>query len=202
MRTISFVPRLGRGRVRFMPPCRTGESHRKGDSQRLDRGMRSFENYIADRTEHHHPVHADLVTIEGTTIYDPYQANLRSLYFKKAWEARRRGMTWNLGLDFFEQLVTSPCDWCGRPPGQTYAQKTSGSPGCQRYDLHPVRHWGLDRVDHQDPTYSKGGLLTACPECNLARGSRTIKEFASWLAGAGQHHRQIRGRLPVPKRSS
>ena len=69
--------------------------------------------------------------------------------------SKRRGIVWNLPATLALDLLTDFCFYCGSAPLPTN---------------------GIDRVDN-GRGYEYGNVVTACAECNRAKGTRTREQF-------------------------
>jgi 5-methylcytosine-specific restriction endonuclease McrA len=72
--------------------------------------------------------------------------------------ARSRGLEYMLTPDQHDALVTGRCVYCGARPD-------------------PFN--GIDRVDNERG-YVEGNVVTACFDCNRAKGQMTVGEFERW----------------------
>lgn len=87
--------------------------------------------------------------------------------------AKQKGRVFELGLDDFRTLVTSPCLYCAEPPNHvdTYVLKSG-------LTEHLVHH-GVDRVD-SSLGYTSANTVTCCKTCNYAKGDLSLDEFCQW----------------------
>lgn len=79
---------------------------------------------------------------------------MRRLFRRYIYAANRRGHIWELSIDQFHKLTSSPCFYCGKPP----LQKT------RSYFYN-----GIDRKVNTGP-YSAANCVAACKECNFLKG--------------------------------
>lgn len=71
-------------------------------------------------------------------------------------KAKRRGLSWNLSLEQYAQLVNQPCTYCNEKKIE--------------------RGVGLDRIDNSKG-YEIENVLPCCSNCNYTRGDRyTVEE--------------------------
>jgi len=103
------------------------------------------------------------------------EAAKKGLYnFYKA-EARKRKHPFELTKEDFYALTEAPCFYCGVEPVNKYKA---------RYG-HYIYN-GIDRVDNTKG-YTRDNCLPCCKDCNIAKRTRTLKEFTSWAMRLGKH---------------
>ncbi len=90
---------------------------------------------------------------------------LKHLYRRYIYDAQRRGKEFNLSLDIFETLISSPCFYCNTPPVQVYCQKSAG------YKVPTLVYSGIDRYDN-DRGYVPGNVVPCCASCNKSKKDR------------------------------
>lgn len=76
--------------------------------------------------------------------------------------------SWDLTLDQYKVLVTSPCYYCGNPPNQYPHGVLLRRTGLKRN--------GIDRLDNSRG-YTQSNCVTCCRSCNLEKRSQTLKVF-------------------------
>lgn len=79
--------------------------------------------------------------------------------------ADKRDLEWALSDEFFFQLITSPCHYCGRSPSKRGERR---------------RRIGVDRVNN-DEGYLPHNVVPCCWKCNRAKGSQKVLAFEAWL---------------------
>jgi 5-methylcytosine-specific restriction endonuclease McrA len=98
--------------------------------------------------------HATLAAVRGNcAVYNPISRVLR------------------MTMDEYVSIVTQPCHYCGIEPNQV-----SRAPRKLMTPLDFVHH-GMDRKDNTSTVYSLDTVVTACAECNKAKGAQTYDEF-------------------------
>lgn len=88
---------------------------------------------------------------------------LRRRFISYGTSARYRGVSFSLHRELFEDLATDSCFYCGNAPKQFN---------------------GIDRVNNERG-YEFGNVVTCCSTCNVAKGTKTVMEFATWTARIG-----------------
>lgn len=96
-------------------------------------------------------------------------------YFKKIKighyknSALKRGLEFTLSDDFFMELLTSNCVYCGSEPYLLNKRMT-----------HSMYLNGIDRID-SNLGYIEGNVVSCCKICNSAKGDLTLIEFENWI---------------------
>jgi hypothetical protein len=81
--------------------------------------------------------------------------------------AKKRGQAWELDDETFDNLIQSPCSYCGRPP----RNKARGWISCDT-----MIYSGIDRVDSSQG-YTKENSVACCGRCNRWKSDATVEEF-------------------------
>jgi hypothetical protein len=82
--------------------------------------------------------------------------------------ARIRGIEWFLEDELFEAIIAYPCSYCGaRPSNKTNHRDRS------------ITYTGIDRIDNS-LGYIPGNVIPCCFQCNQAKSTFTLKQFADW----------------------
>lgn len=89
----------------------------------------------------------------------------RYAMFLYTYNAKKRGLVFDLPREDFHKLLSAPCEYCGAPP-------------------NPVG--GIDRVDN-GRGYIVGNVVPCCKICNLAKRDMSRAEFLDWLMRAARH---------------
>lgn len=80
--------------------------------------------------------------------------------------AARRGLPWELTVDQFKTLITSPCFYTGRPP--TTLKIVAGK--------HKILYNGIDRRDNTKG-YTISNCVPACTDANIAKMDLSEEDF-------------------------
>lgn len=118
--------------------------------------------------------------------HDPKESSFRGLLNYTRQNAKQRGYEFDIPLELFIDLVSSPCYWCGSEPFQSYNVAISRNGYSQRLgrteqtELGWVKYNGIDRIDNKSG-YRADNVLPCCKWCNFARNARTVDEFKEWL---------------------
>jgi hypothetical protein len=86
--------------------------------------------------------------------------------------AKKRGVSWDLTDEQFNQLTQADCHYCGRPPASVCSGR--GYNGSYTYN-------GIDRKDNTIG-YVEWNVVSCCRVCNWAKGKMSYADFALWVA--------------------
>jgi hypothetical protein len=89
-------------------------------------------------------------------------------YLKQAAKKKRE---FSLSIDDFYNLSQQNCHYCGQTP-------SNGANWRQCGDIFVYN--GIDRVDNSKG-YTKDNCVPCCKQCNRAKGTLNISEFACWI---------------------
>ena len=87
--------------------------------------------------------------------------------------ARRRGYTFELGINFFLKTIKKDCYYCGSSPSIIEEDRA------ERSDFKMHRN-GVDRKDNTIG-YIESNCVPCCTKCNLIKGSVNHDEFINWI---------------------
>lgn len=104
--------------------------------------------------------------------------NANILKYKSS--ALKRGITWGLTNEEFNEITSSNCYYCGIEPKQIC--KVGGS---RSYDCSIVYN-GIDRLDN-NKGYEPDNCVPFCKICNRAKDIMTEKEFLDWVGRVFNH---------------
>ncbi|CAH6420844.1 Hypothetical protein UVM_LOCUS264 [uncultured virus] len=90
--------------------------------------------------------------------------------------AARRGLEFSLDYDLAVVLFSSPCHYCGRPPG---VAETAGLLS------------GIDRLNN-DRGYGDHNVVACCGRCNRAKHTMTVNAFVTMCTEVAQHVEHLR----------
>ncbi len=85
--------------------------------------------------------------------------------------ATNRNLSFDLSIESFKSITSSPCYYCGKPPVQLSSNKKSHGSRWGDYLYN-----GIDRVDNA-LGYYQGNCRPCCGICNVAKGSLSEREF-------------------------
>lgn len=97
--------------------------------------------------------------------------------YKKS--AVKRGLSWWLTDDDFDELTQANCWYCARPPSNI----------CNEYKSHYIYN-GIDRWDNYYG-YSLWNVVTCCSICNYAKGTSSATEFLSMCKEVSKQHEKF-----------
>lgn len=87
--------------------------------------------------------------------------------------AIKRGLSFEIGFDYFYNTIQGNCKYCNEPPKickNKYTRKTG----------EPFERNGIDRID-SSKGYTEENTCTCCSKCNYAKHEMTLKEFKKWI---------------------
>ena len=102
----------------------------------------------------------------------PGVAMMNNLYSSCRAAARRRGLAFELTIEEFSDIVSQDCAYCGAPPLERMAKRSCGAP---MYRGAAIAN-GVDRRDNSIG-YTKANSTPCCADCNLAKLTKTDKDF-------------------------
>lgn len=119
-------------------------------------------------------------------LRNPKMSSYRGLYNRNKNAAKKRGLYWDIDFDYFQEVISRPCVWCGIEPSTKYNSCISINGYTQRKYLSNqvedgwILYNGLDRINNKDG-YRNGNICPCCKTCNFARNSLTVEEFLVWI---------------------
>lgn len=96
------------------------------------------------------------------------KSNFDNLYGKYKHGAKNRNLEFLLSKEYFKDLTSSNCYYCGKSPEQINHQ-TGRFNGYYLYN-------GIDRLNN-NIGYIEGNCVPCCKECNFAKRKMTEEEF-------------------------
>lgn len=112
----------------------------------------------------------------------PGHAAITRLMATYRWNARVKGIPFDLPREFFSVIVQLPCHYCGAPPAAIKRGKDIWS---------PLTYNGIDRVDNL-LGYTTENSVPCCKMCNTAKQAHTLEEFLDWVQRIYHHRLEIR----------
>lgn len=91
--------------------------------------------------------------------------------------AKTRGIRVSLNIKHYEELLELGCMYCG-------------------LDLKSQNGYCLDRIDNSKG-YLDNNVTPCCKDCNLAKGTRTVEDFVSWISRAAAFQQNLLKDLPL-----
>ena len=106
------------------------------------------------------------------------------VWFNYRGSAKRRNLPFSLTLERLTEIISQPCDYCGKPPSQAM------SPSQTRKRKHPIYHdfrWnGIDRIDSAQG-YVEGNVVPCCKACNELKSDKSREEFLRLVEAIYRH---------------
>jgi hypothetical protein len=96
----------------------------------------------------------------------------RALFREYQYRAVKIGVSFEMELENFIQMINKNCFYCDHPP---YNKKISFS-NKNRFFMYN----GIDRID-SDLGYIEGNIVPCCKACNLAKSTMKMEEFMVWI---------------------
>lgn len=95
-------------------------------------------------------------------------SGLISLRTRYRHSAKNKGLLFELTLDEFQKLTSSPCHYCGALPGRKIT-----------FNKKPYTTYTFNGIDRKDNTlgYVLDNCLPCCIDCNSCKGARAYTEF-------------------------
>lgn len=114
---------------------------------------------------------------------------LKRFYVIYQYAAKHRGISWNLSIEEFENLVKQNCYLCGCSPEPKSL--------CRAKHYHEeIRFNGIDRVNNS-LGYEKNNCFACCTLCNKLKNKLSLKDFYSHIERILQYYPSSNIQLPV-----
>lgn len=98
-------------------------------------------------------------------------ANMKELYRTYQKSAKKRGYSFDIPIEDFENITSSNCYYCGVEPAQVKNHREC---------FGEYTYNGIDRVNNKKG-YSVTNIVPCCKTCNSAKGVLTVEEFNEWI---------------------
>jgi hypothetical protein len=101
------------------------------------------------------------------------EAAFNDLYRRYKYDAKGKNREFNISIEKFKELVSSPCSYCGCVPSKetTYKEAYNGQ----------FIYNGLDRVNNEGG-YTIDNVIPCCEQCNKSKRGMSVQEFITWAA--------------------
>lgn len=96
---------------------------------------------------------------------------INGLFAKFKNDAKKRRISVEIGVDFFENLVLSECFYCGESPKNEFMYT---------YSKEKIKYSGIDRVN-SEKGYCEDNVVSCCWRCNSSKNNMSLSEFSIWL---------------------
>ena len=109
----------------------------------------------------------------------PYgEAAKNDLYSTYRTSANRRGLNFDIGVDFFTENVVKSCSYCG--DALTSIKKSQSKSGGD------FLYTGIDRID-SSKGYTEDNCVPCCKVCNTMKWDLTIEQFTKHINKISSH---------------
>lgn len=96
--------------------------------------------------------------------------------------AKKRGLEFNLSLEFMEKLFKSNCFYCGISPYKVMQK---------HHNNGPYIYNGIDRKDN-DLGYIEDNCVACCERCNYLKSSYSLSQFLELIRTIVSNTTQIK----------
>lgn len=104
------------------------------------------------------------------------------LFTNYQYNAKVKGVPFQLSREEFCILIASPCHYCGAPPAARMWHKDLWS---------GIIYNGVDRVNNGFG-YEEGNAVPCCRTCNVAKRDMAVEDFLAWIKRAYLHQTENR----------
>jgi len=106
--------------------------------------------------------------IENAHESSPYDAAINNIIHNYRSGARNRGLEYNIPRDYFIELTSSSCSYCGSVPSRESISKGK--------EIAVYLFNGIDRID-SSKGYVEGNVTTCCYTCNIIKSDRSVEDM-------------------------
>jgi hypothetical protein len=92
-----------------------------------------------------------------------------TMYVKNNSTRRKGNLKFELTLEEFTKLISSPCFYCNSEPYQNFYYKGKA-----------YKHGGIDRLNSYGD-YTIDNCVPSCKCCNFGKKSLDLKDFCEWV---------------------
>ncbi len=151
------------------------ESKRQYDAEHYRR--------MSNRSRWGSPEHKAIVTKKGLAKRKaPGHAATTRLMEMYKWNAKVKGVPFELTREQFSAIIAMNCHYCGAAPSMTKVGKDIWS---------PLTYNGIDRVQNARG-YMTDNAVPCCRICNIAKRDLSANEFLEWVFRVYRHQQEIR----------
>ncbi len=94
-----------------------------------------------------------------------------AVYASYKGNAKRRSIEFDISKEFFKEITSNNCYYCGSPPSNyRYIKNYYGD----------FKYNGIDRIDN-NVGYEKSNCVPCCKKCNRAKDIMSKNEFLEWV---------------------
>lgn len=109
----------------------------------------------------------------------PGKRDWNSIWHAYVYRAKKRGFSWHLTHEEFDELIRMACYYCGGEPELVKGNTVTVKGVRQHYS-------GVDRRNNE-PYYSKENAVPCCATCNMLKGSLNEEEFIQQIVRIHAH---------------
>jgi len=99
-------------------------------------------------------------------------ASMRELIIDYKRNSKKRGYSYELTNEQFEEITQKNCYYCGAKPNNIHKTR-------RHYNGDYIYN-GLDRIDNSKG-YTIDNIVPCCKICNFAKRNLTSQEFRNWI---------------------
>lgn len=120
------------------------------------------------------------ITRKNATSKPKGVAAINKLYYSYKISAKSRGLEFSLSLEYFLELTSSECYYCGNSPKSFVSMQN---------DTGTYVYNGVDRVDN-NMGYIIENVVSCCSECNYAKHIGTSKDYIERCIRVANKHKR------------
>jgi len=119
--------------------------------------------------------------------YDEKEASYRAKASNYKANAKKRGIEWELSIEYCIGIFKSNCFYCNSEPENHYnvitrnrVVKNKDYKNLDIKELYDIKYNGIDRVNNSIG-YVLGNCVPCCTNCNTAKLNMSLDNFKSWI---------------------
>lgn len=116
------------------------------------------------------------IMTENNSLPDGH-ASCNALHATYKWNAKNKGREFSLTREYFRELTSSDCFYCGRSPSQVISAAS-----CKT----PYVYNGVDRQDNKKG-YTVENSVACCGTCNDMKRARSVEDFMNACKAVVDH---------------
>jgi hypothetical protein len=108
----------------------------------------------------------------------PGESGFSRLLYSYQWNAKKRGLSFELSIDEFRALTKGNCFYCNEPPSQVIYQAAPKSEKAKQQTAYVYS--GIDRKVNSIG-YTLDNTVPCCHRCNTAKWDVDVEPFLQWI---------------------